>query len=550
VVEQIDNIGLHSSADSPTVLLVLDGFGYAAVREGNAIAQANMPVWKKLVKNYPHTLLRAAGQAVGLPSEFIGNSEVGHVCLGAGRIVRTSFCRFHDSVKSGSFFKNAFLIKKFRALKKQNRALHVMGIASDAGVHGHIDHFYAVLRLAKQVGLTKVFIHAFLDGRDVPPRSAKKYLQDIEDFCRRNGLGRLASIHGRFYAMDRDNNWDRIEKSYRVMCGDQSALPVCEWHRIIDDSYKQDITDEFVLPTLLCADGAINPGDGVFCTNFRPDRAQHICEPFLNPNFDRFPREPFEGLTSTSGQLSFFISAISYNKRFKAFDNDVLFAKQEIAHTLLDVIAEQGKALKNHQVFIIAETEKYAHVTYFFRGSVDVQFSHEERVLIPSLKARSFVNYPGMSAKAITQKIVDSLEHAPAFFYLVNYANCDMVGHSGDMKATVSACEEIDRQLAVLYEEVVIKRNGTIFLTADHGNAEEMLLAGEQGPKTSHTNNPVPFMVINKDLQGEYPSFEEQQAEIQSGLSNVAATILHHLGLAIPDEMNRRVTFSIINPKG
>jgi 2,3-bisphosphoglycerate-independent phosphoglycerate mutase len=439
----------------------------------------------------------------------MGNSEVGHICIGAGRVVRTSFCKLHDSIKKGDFFKNEFLIEKLKSLKKKDKSLHVMGLLSDAGVHGHEDHIYAILKLAKSMGVKKTFIHAFLDGRDTPPKSAKEHIKKLQNLCEAENYGVIASIHGRFYAMDRDNNWERTKKSYDVISGLGDYVD-SSWESVIDKSYAKNITDEFIEPVLLVRDGAVKDGDGLFFTNFRPDRARQLTKCFLDEK-----------------KVSFFISTVQYDKVFRKNKiYSVLFENEEIKNTLLDEIASQTKDLENNRVFIIAETEKYAHVTYFFRGKVDLQLENETRILVPSKKVRTYENDPEMSAKEITGKILESLKSDPAYFYLVNYANCDMVGHSGNFDATVKACEYIDEQLKILYEEVVEKLGGTIFITGDHGNAEEMALPGNK-PKTSHTTNPVPFVIVDKKLKGDYPVFEDQNR----GLSAVKPTILQHLGL-------------------
>jgi len=473
-----------------TMLVILDGFGYRKERHGNAIAQASMPNWNYLVHHYPHELLGASGQFVGLPDGFMGNSEVGHLCMGAGRVVRTSFCKIHNSIEDGSFFSNKLLISKLTELKNKNHSFHIMGLLSDSGVHSHDSHIYALLKLAKSIGVENTFVHAFLDGRDTPPMSAGVYLKKLQDFCEKENYGSIASIHGRFYSMDRDNNWDRIKKSYDVMVGDTEVISL-SWQDALESSYENNITDEFVEPVLFNKNGAVRDGDGIFFINFRPDRARQLTKYFLERN-----------------SLSFFVSPVRYAEEFKELNNDILFEDEEIKDTLLDLISGP--------VFIIAETEKYAHVTYFFRGKVDVQLPNETRVLVPSKKVRTYVDHPEMSASEITRKIVESLKEDPAYFYLVNYANCDMVGHSGNLEAVIKACECVDEQLGILYKEVVEKRDGNLFIVGDHGNAEE--------PKTSHTTNPVPFVIVNKSLVGDYGGFDE--CEVKDGLASVAAKIL------------------------
>jgi len=515
---------IDSKRTSPTMLLILDGFGYRKDSEGNAVAHANMPNWKFLQENYTYTYLHAAGKYVGLPEGYAGNSEVGHLCIGAGRIIKTTFSKINELIDSGKFFKNEMLIENFKKLAQAEKSLHLMGLLSDAGVHSHEDHLYAFIDLAKQEGIKNIFVHAFLDGRDTPPRSAKKYLKKLDDFLTNNGVGKIASLHGRFYAMDRDGNWDRTKKSYDVICGIDKSNISHSWEEIIDESYEKDVTDEFVEPTLINENGAVQDGDGIVFFNFRPDRARQLTESFINPNFDKF---------TTKNNLSFFISPIIYDEKFMKFKNDIFLNEQEVIdQTLLDEIHDQT----NKNVFMIAETEKYAHVTYFFRGKVDKQLETETRVLVPSIKTKKYDKYPEMSANEITQKILESLHKDPAYFYLVNYANCDMVGHSGDFDAGVKACESVDKQLGILIEEIVEKLGGTIFLTADHGNVEEM--KGPEGPKTSHTKNPVPFMIISKKMRG-----RESEPDIppQYGLSNIAPTILKYMGLDIPKKMEEKV---------
>ena len=538
---------MNKQAFTPTMLVILDGFGYNSSEVGNAVAHANMPNWKKWLKIYPNTLLKASGEAVGLLPGYIGNSEVGHTCMGSGRIVETAFKKFHDTIKDKSFFKNELLINHFKKLKENNKTLHLMGLLSDAGVHAHEEHFFATLELAKQVGVEKILIHAFLDGRDTPPKSAGVYLQKLQDFCKKLNCGQLASMHGRFYAMDRDNNWDRTQVSYDVLCEKtlrqaqdervkQSVRPepVEGWQEALKDSYANNITDEFFKPLMLVKDGNIKEGDGIFFLNFRPDRARQLTESFIDPNFNHFPTKP---LNSTTGTLEFFITTTRYKGDFKKFNNDVLFEKETIKHTLLQEISDQT----HKNVFVIAETEKYAHVTYFFHGMEEQKPENETRVLIPSIKAKNYIDIPQMSAQKITEAVLKSLQTDPAYFYLINYANPDMVGHSGNFDATVKACEFLDKQLEELYSEVVEKQNGTLFITSDHGNAEEMIDNKTGKPKTAHTNNPVFFMEINKKL--EFKEKEPVYSKPVSELCNIAPTILKFLGLKIPKDMSQKAIF-------
>jgi 2,3-bisphosphoglycerate-independent phosphoglycerate mutase len=423
------------------------------------------------------------------------------------------------------------LINYFATLKKTNNALHLMGLLSDAGVHSHQENLYALLKFAHMKGLKNVFIHAFLDGRDTPPKSAIQFLSKLEKTCNRLHCGIIASLHGRFYAMDRDNNWERTKKSYNVLCGN-TTVNTKSWKELLQNSYTQNITDEFFKPILINQLGTIKKEDGIICFNFRPDRAQQITRPFIDPTFNKFKTK---NLNSTKKTLAFFVSTTRYKKEFQHFNNDILFEQENITHTLLDEISQQTNGKK---LFIIAETEKYAHVTYFFRGMNETKFDNAQYTLIPSIKTKSYDHYPEMSAKQITDAILKSLQMNPAYFYLVNYANPDMVGHSGNLNATIKACEFLDIQLEKLYKEVVEKQNGTIFITGDHGNAEEMINPTTGEPKTAHSQNPVIFITLNKDLQHSKAKTPQYPNKPSFGLSIVAPTILRYLGLKIPSEMS------------
>ncbi|MBX9830970.1 2,3-bisphosphoglycerate-independent phosphoglycerate mutase, partial [Candidatus Babeliales bacterium] len=374
----------------PAMLVVLDGFGYRDEKNGNAVAAARMPNFEYLRHHYRSALLQAAGEFVGLLPGCIGNSEVGHLTLGAGRVVKSALCRFHQSIDDGSFFEREDLFQVLGGLKKSGKALHVMGLLSDAGVHSHEKHLYALLKLANQVGLERVYIHAFLDGRDVPPQSALLYLQHLaHELQNYNGMS-LASIHGRFFAMDRDNNWERTQQSYDVLCGNAQVPPglLHDWHAVLEQSYAQGITDEFLVPTLLDAQGAVREGDGIIFFNVRPDRARQLTQAFIDPACTTIKR--------TVNSLAFFITSTRFKKEYK---NQVLFEDIVVEHTLLDELAEQ---LDNKSVFVIAETEKAAHVTYFFRGMREQRLVHEQYELVPSIKTKSYADCPEMCAKQIT----------------------------------------------------------------------------------------------------------------------------------------------------
>jgi len=510
----------------PIMLVILDGFGYKEEKEGNAVASANMPNWNNWLKKYPNRLLKASGEAVGLLPGYMGNSEVGHLAIGSGRIIETNLKKFHKIIEDGSFFKNVTIINLFEKLKQTGNALHLMGLLSNSGVHSHQEHLYAILKLAKQIGLKKVFIHAFLDGRDTPPKSAAKYLTQLEEECKKIGIGEIASIQGRFYAMDRDNNWERTKEGYDVLTTAPNNFKSKTWSQALDEAYEKDETDEFVRPQLLIKEGIIQPGDGIFFFNFRPDRAHQLTETFINRKFENFDGKEFI-------PLSFFFSTTRYNEKFKDFDNVVLFEEKPINNTFFDVLDKNNKSF-----FIIAETEKYAHVTYFFRGMVDNELPHETRTLIPSIKAKNYIENPCMSAPQITEALLESLQKDQKDFYLVNYANADMVGHSANFEATVKACECLDKQIGKLFAEVIEKKDGTLFITADHGNAEDMI--DEEGnPKSSHSTSHVPFMIIKKE--------DNEDIKLSSnpnlGISNIAPTLLKYMRLSIPKEMNKETIF-------
>jgi 2,3-bisphosphoglycerate-independent phosphoglycerate mutase len=543
------NIPMNNiNRNPPVMLVILDGFGHSSKSPGNAVAHAKMPFWKWLTQNYPHTLLHAAGEHVGLPEGYIGNSEVGHLTIGSGRIVESVLKKFHDEIISNKFFENKILISNFSKLKQPNtnqpdsvsshtdKALHLIGLLSDGGVHSHESHLYACLKLAKNLGLKNVFIHVILDGRDVAPKSAAIYLNRLEAECKQLGCGQIASISGRFYAMDRDNNWDRTRQFYDMLVGENPSNNTTPqpWQTVLSKEYSNIRTDEFVTPTLINPDGFIKPGDGVVFFNFRPDRAKQITESFINPDFDKFK---VSNLCSTNHTLAFFITPTRYSEGFAKYSNEILFERKQIQNTLLDIFAQQPVPPK---VFIIAETEKYAHVTYFFHGMQDHQNPNEVRVLIPSIKTKNYINYPEMCANEITATVLKSLKLDPADFYLINYANADMVGHSGDFDATVKACECLDKQIEQLYKIFVEKMNGTMVITADHGNAEEKIDHATGTQLTAHTQNPVPFILVTKDIQSKQNAVWPIKPKF--GISSIAPTILNFIGLKKPEEMSAEKT--------
>lgn len=498
----------------PTLLVILDGFGHREASDGNAIAHAHMPTLDYFKKAYPWTTLQASGAAVGLPDGSIGNSEVGHLTIGAGRIITSDLKKINTRISDQSFFENELLNKRLYELKARNKTLHLIGLLSDAGVHSHEEHLYALIKLATDIGLQKIIIHPFLDGRDTPPKSATRFLEHLEQKCHSFGRGIIGSLHGRFYAMDRDKNNTRTETCYTTLT-EQQNTPFSSWQEAIKISYENDVTDEFFYPQQIIKNTYIKPSDGVIFFNFRPDRARQLTRCFLEDQV--LP-------------LTFFITMTRYDE---TFTNDVLFEQTLVGNTLLDEIAQQKPQYK---LFTIAETEKYAHIAYFFRGMREITFPNEEQVLIPSIKTKDYVQHPEMSAQAITNAVLTSVRDNPAHFYLINYANADMVGHSGNFAATIKACEHLDLQLEELYNSVVREKKGTIFITADHGNAEEMIEPNGNS-LTAHTTHPVPFLIVGNTYKNK--TISEVTNKPPTGLSDIASLILKHLSITCSKKMTR-----------
>ncbi|MGB8366854.1 MAG: 2,3-bisphosphoglycerate-independent phosphoglycerate mutase [Candidatus Babeliales bacterium] len=501
---------------SPTVLVILDGFGYRKEKKHNAIYYADTPHIDRWFVEYPHAILAASGEAVGLLKGYVGNSEVGHLTIGAGRVIPQPARIIGEAIENGTFFTNALLKKSLQKLKKNNNTVHIIGLLSDAGVHAHEKHIYAFVQAAVEQSIKTIVVHPILDGRDTPPKSASYYLQRLTNFLNKIGHGVIGSLHGRFYAIDRDNHWERIEKSYRVLTEIES-VQYNTWKDIINGSYAHNITDEFVIPTQIKPGYIINDGDGIIFCNFRPDRARQLTASFVYPQFDYFPTKKLD--------LSFFITPILYDEKL---NTTVLFPTEQIKNTLKDVLVKEEKT-----IFSIAETEKYAHVTYFFNGGREKVLPGETRLLIPSISVKNCVANPAMSAPKITVKVLESLQAEPKDFYLINYANADMVGHSGNFEATVKAVSCLDKELAILYKQVIEKMNGTLYIMADHGNAEDMYDEVADQPRTAHTTNPVPFIMIRKNLVNTSQLLPLQQ------LSDVAPFILHHMKLLVPPEMGK-----------
>jgi len=511
---------------SPVVLVILDGWGYREDKDGNAVSVANTPVMDSLWAAYPRTLIRTSGKDVGLPEGQMGNSEVGHLNLGAGRIVPQELVRISDAVEDGTLLANPALVKTCQEVRRTHGKLHLIGLCSEGGVHSHLNHLIGLLKLAKAQQIDQVCIHAFMDGRDTAPSEGINALKIIQDAIDQIGVGCISTISGRYYSMDRDQRWDRVQRSYNVMTQEGEGAGHAASDVLKTLSYDEGITDEFVVPVRV-APGAIAPGDGVIFFNFRPDRARQLTQAFVDPHFKGFEREYITPLT--------FATFTQYDSSLPVL---VAFEPQNLNNILGEVIANQGL-----RQFRTAETEKYAHVTYFFNGGIEEPLQGEDRELIPSPMVLTYDRAPAMSAEQVTDVALAAVQKQSYSLIVINYANPDMVGHTGQMNATVVALEAVDRCVGRLLEGV-IKAGGTTLITADHGNAE--LMWDEHGnPWTAHTTNPVPFILI----EGEGRKIPGHGADVllrsDGRLCDVAPTILDILKLPQPPEMTGR---SLLEP--
>ena len=498
-------------AKKPVMLMILDGFGIAPKSDGNAVEAAQKPNYNRLMAKYPSTQLQASGLFVGLPDGQMGNSEVGHLNIGAGRIIYQELTRITKEIEEGGFFKNEALTLAVENAKKNNSALHLLGLLSDGGVHSHIDHLKGLLRLAKDAGLTKVYVHAFMDGRDVPPSSGKDFIVEIEKYMKEIGVGKIATVSGRYYAMDRDNRWERVELAYNAMVlgkGEVSASAV----EAIDKSYHDNKTDEFVLPSVVDSEGTIKNGDSVIFFNFRPDRAREITRAINDKEFTGFNREALD-LT--------FVTLTQYDKTLEGVN--VAYRPEGINNTLGEYVSNKGL-----NQLRIAETEKYAHVTFFFNGGVEKEYPGEDRALIASPKVATYDLKPEMSAHEVTDELLKRLDEDKYDMIILNFANPDMVGHTGVMEAAVNAIETVDGCLGKLADKI-LEKDGTLFVTADHGNAEIMIDFSTGNPFTAHTTDPVPFIWVSNRTEGR--SLKEGK------LADIAPTMLNEMGLDKPAEM-------------
>lgn len=493
------------------MLMILDGYGYSANTDGNAIYAAKTPVMDKLLEKYPHTLINASGLDVGLPDGQMGNSEVGHTNIGAGRIVYQELTRITKAIGDGDFFENDAFLKTVENCKKHGSALHIFGLLSDGGVHSHITHMFALLELAKRSGLTKVFVHGFMDGRDVSPTSGIEYVKQLEEKMKELGVGKIGTLSGRYYAMDRDNRWERVEKAYAALVYGEGAAEKSAVEAI-QKSYDAGITDEFVVPTVIADDAKISANDSVICYNFRPDRAREITRTFVDGDFEGFKRK--NGFFPVH-----YVCMTQYDAKMP--NVDVAFKPEELKNTFGEYISEKGLSQLR-----IAETEKYAHVTFFFNGGVEAPYENEDRALIPSPKVATYDLKPEMSAYEVTDEVLKRINSGKYDAIILNYANCDMVGHTGVFDCAVKAVETVDECMGKVVD-AVLAQGGTVCITADHGNADQMVDPETHDVFTAHTTNPVPFIVAGTDC------------ELRGGgrLADIAPTLLKLMGLEKPSEM-------------
>ena len=500
----------------PTVLMILDGYGLNDNKIGNAVAEADTPVMDALMKEYPFVKGNASGHYVGLPDGQMGNSEVGHLNMGAGRIVYQDLTKITKSIQDGDFYENPELVKACDNVKANSSALHLFGLVSDGGVHSHNAHLYGLLELAKRQKISKAYVHCFLDGRDTPPMSGKEYVSELIEKIHEIGVGQIATVIGRYYVMDRDNRWDRVEKAYEAIVngnGNRAENPV----EAIEKSYEKEVTDEFVVPTVIVKDGepvgTVKDGDSVIFFNFRPDRAREITRAFCADEFDGFSREKRIHTT--------YVCFTEYDVTIP--NKSVAFPKTKLNNTLGEYLAKCGLTQAR-----IAETEKYAHVTFFFNGGVEAPNEGEERILVHSPKVATYDLQPEMSAPEVCDKLVEAIQSLKYDVIIINFANPDMVGHTGVESAAIKAVETVDacvgRAVAALKEV-----DGQMFLCADHGNAEQLIDEATGAPFTAHTTNPVPFILINREEYG-----------LREGgcLADIAPTLLELMGLPKPEEMS------------
>ena len=500
-----------------TGLIIMDGYGINKFGENNAISPVTSPNVLAMEKEYPFTQLNASGLAVGLPEGQMGNSEVGHLNIGAGRVIYQELTRITKSIEDGDFFENSALIDAMDGAKKNGKKLHVMGLLSDGGVHSNINHLFALIKMAKMRGLEQVYVHCFMDGRDVPPKSGEDFVKELVAFIDKEKFGKIATISGRFYAMDRDNIWDRVEKAYAALV-DGEGVEETDAVQAMENSYAKGVTDEFVVPVVIKENGkpvaTVDKGDSVIFFNFRPDRARQITRAFIMPDFPSFPRK--KGFIAPQ-----YVSFTQYDVKFNDL-LDVAFRPEVYVNTLGEYLSKQG--IKQ---FRIAETQKYAHVTFFFNGGVEAANPGEDRILIDSPKIATFDMKPEMSAYEVCDRAIEEIKSGKYEVMILNFANCDMVGHTGIMAAAEKAVKVVDECVKKVID-TILSIGGQALLTADHGNADYMFEA-DGTPFTAHTTNPVPFLVIGAD--------GVKSLKDGGKLCDIAPTMLDVMGIEQPKEM-------------
>ena len=500
----------------PNAILIMDGYGIGIKYEGNAIELEGSKNVKKLLTEYPNTILGASGMDVGLPEGQMGNSEVGHLNIGAGRVVYQELTRITKSIKDGDFYTNEFLTNAVKNAIDNNKNLHLFGLLSDGGVHSHINHLYALLKLAKDMGAKQAFVHCFMDGRDVSPTSGVDFIKNLQAEMDKISFGKIASVCGRYYAMDRDNRWDRVQKAYDMLtCGNGAKADNAA--ALVEKSYIDNITDEFIIPTNIYENGKpvclINNGDSCIFFNFRPDRARELTRAISQNDFNSFTR-------NTGFLNSYYVCLTQYDISFK--DVFVAYKPQSLKNTLGEFLSDKG-----YSQLRIAETEKYAHVTFFFNGGVEAPNKNEERALISSPKVATYDLQPEMSAYEVTEKVLQEIDKDKFDVIILNFANCDMVGHTGVLEAAEKAVKAVDECLLKVVNKILSK-GGNALITADHGNAEKMI-AEDGSPFTAHTINPVPLILVGEKYKN---------AKLNKGiLADIAPTLLDILGEKAPDEM-------------
>jgi 2,3-bisphosphoglycerate-independent phosphoglycerate mutase len=520
---------MNNEPHRPVILMILDGWGYSEKVEWNAVLAANTPVWDRLWNDHPHSLIRASGAEVGLPSEQMGNSEVGHLNIGAGRVVYQEITRVTRAVKTGSFFTNATLTDAVDKAINDHKAVHILGLLSPGGVHSHEEHIHAMAKLAVERGASQVYLHAFLDGRDTPPKSAAESITKMEQIFTELGRGQIASIIGRFYAMDRDHRWPRVKAAYDLITQGKAEFSATDGSSALEMAYARDESDEFVQATAItAADGSlirVDEGDVMIFMNYRSDRARQITRPFIEEDFDAFERE-------YAPRLGSFVSLTEYSS---SYDVPVAFPPER----LKNVFGEYISSLGMHQLRI-AETEKYAHVTFFFNGGREEPFEWEDRILINSPRVATYDMQPEMSAPELTDRLIEAIESDKYDTIICNFANPDMVGHTGNIEATVKALEALDLCLGRI-EVALGKTDGAMLITADHGNAEKMRDDDTGQTHTAHTTNPVPLIYVGK-----------HDILLESGgtLADLAPTMLELMGLDKPIEMNGHSLIAPPPPEG